>query len=237
MRTAILGSYVMESGGQNLLYFVDPQRVRRFERIAAIQRLFSSDPLQQHWPRLFLVRAYRAAGEKVKPLAALNSLLRDVDPVAHAGNRLYVVEEYTWVMRERGEPATALAEVERHLQNWPERYRMLLLARARLLVMLERWQEAERDMEDLFRQPPKSGWDYAHLSAACLVRGFLRERRGDKAGALEAWRIGLLNARVNSTKYQEVVTGGHAPIGGSIALLNAMMLGSLTNDISDADAE
>jgi tetratricopeptide (TPR) repeat protein len=236
IRAAILGKHLTQSGAQNLLYFVDAKSVRQFERVAAIHSLFNESLVDRNWSRLFLVRAYRASGEKERTLDMLNALLRDLDPVGNADFRLYVLEELAWVMRERGEPQRGLTEIDAALQSWPEPYRVLLLARARLLIMLGRWDEAERDIEELFRRPPATAWTYAHLSAACLVRGFLRERRGDIAGAQQAWRLGLMNSRVNADKYQQVTTGGGAMIGGSISILNAMILGSLTEDISDQDA-
>jgi tetratricopeptide (TPR) repeat protein len=236
IRAAILNAHISESGGQNMLYFVDPARVRRFERAADISSLLNDRSVERTWTRLFLVRAYRASGQGGKALDTLAALLKESNPETDAAFRSYVVEEYAWLMRERGEPARGLALVDQHFANWPESYRVLRLARARLLIALGSWEEAENDMEAWFRPAP-AGAGYARLSNACLVRGFLRERRGDTAGALEAWKLGLLNPTTNVRAYQEVLHGSPAAAGGGIALMNALLLGSLTNELTDVDAE
>jgi hypothetical protein len=66
-------------------------------------------------------------------------------------------------------------------------------------------------------------FDGQHLqqfNAACLLEGFLRERKGDKAGSLASWQRGKLEAR-----------------GGGVPLLQCMMLASLSGQMTDDRAK
>src|SRR6202040_994031 len=70
-----------------------------------------------------------------------------------------------------------------------------LVERARLHAALEKWDEAERDLDRFFAlQSEQARRSYHFHAAACLLQGFLRERRGDQAGALAAWRRGLVQS-------------------------------------------
>ena len=51
--------------------------------------------------------------------------------------------------------------------------------------------DAEKDCERFFAEVPRGRLHYTEFADACLVRGYLREQRGDHPGALAAWREGL----------------------------------------------
>src|SRR2546423_1150219 len=70
-------------------------------------------------------------------------------------------------------------------------YGALLVERARLHIALQEWEQAEKDLDELFRLLPDGKMSYYTLAAACIVKGFLRERRRDSAGAQEFWQRGL----------------------------------------------
>lgn len=102
--------------------------------------------------------------------------------------------DLVWMLIELKQPRRALDEVNRLLESafTVKEYRPLLIDRARLLIAQEKWAEAEKDVEAYFAQVDRKEADYADWADACLVRGLLRERRGDAKGAQEAWRLGLL---------------------------------------------
>ena len=72
------------------------------------------------------------------------------------------INEYSWLLRLQGQPREALAEVDRWLFEKPGVYRTtqlpLLLERARLHAALEEWEQAESDIEDLFRLTKRDRW-------------------------------------------------------------------------------
>jgi tetratricopeptide (TPR) repeat protein len=115
--------------------------------------------------------------------------------------------------------------------------------RARLEVAARQWQQAENDLDELFRRVRPGKMDYRQFSGACLLRGVLRERRGEQAGALEAWRQGLyrnwraeyLKDSPDAPPPSELLEGGRST--DSLGVMNALILGSLCDDLSDAEAE
>jgi hypothetical protein len=98
---------------------------------------------------------------------------------------------------------------------------LLLVDRARINAALQRWPEAEQDLDEFFRHLPAG--KPVECAMACLVQGFLRERRGDAAGAQEAWRRGWRAVRGNEAMKAVPTT--------------SWLLGSLANDLTDADVE
>ena len=116
------------------------------------------------------------------------------DPGLSSGYSRFVME-YGWVLRAVGEPEHALTQIDRWLFKSPGVYRkqfsVLLLERARIEWALGRPNDAEKDVETLFRLLTREEMSIYH-TPACLVRGFLRERRGDGVGALDAWKQGIL---------------------------------------------
>src|SRR5207248_2157787 len=103
----------------------------------------------------------------------------------------------------------------------------LLLERARLHAALSRWDDAEMDLEEFFRRAPPGSVHLRYWTQANLMLGFLRERRGDAAGARAAWRRGLPGAHpeYRGRKYNPSV----------LSYICELILASLTGDVSDAN--
>jgi WD40 repeat protein/tetratricopeptide (TPR) repeat protein len=226
LRTLILSTYVEQTRGLNF-YRPDPERIARLERAARAEEFLSG--LEGHNDvRWQLARAYRATGQADQALRLVEEVVRRASPDrSNIGNSSWL-EEYAWLLRLRGEPKRALEEVDRWLWEKPGVYREdflgLLLERARVHAALGQWDAAEKDLEDFSRlAPPGLRATPYYNDTACLLRGFLRERRGDAAGAARAWEEGVV-----PLAELDPLTGYEA--------LSYMMLASLANKLPDAEA-
>jgi hypothetical protein len=110
--------------------------------------------------------------------------------------------------------------------------------RARVRVALGPWQEAEADLDAAAKKASGNFSDYGAHASACLLRGFLLERRGDSAGALAAWRRGAYEnwrqARLKARPKDDLPPLGR--VAQSTWLLQGVMVGSLAGELSEADA-
>ncbi len=137
------------------------------------------------------------------------------------------VDEYCWLLSLAGRGEEALTRVDQYLSgafgDLTDANR-LLLARSRVLAGLGRWDEAEHDAEQWFQGVANR--DSPIFVTGSLVRGMLRERRGDVVGSLEAWREGL-----SSVDFSEL-----ASKNGSVVVA-AMIMGSLSGEMTEQQAE
>jgi tetratricopeptide (TPR) repeat protein len=224
LRTLILSTYVEQTRGLNF-YKPDPDRIPRLERATRAEEfLYGLDP--SNGVRWQLARAYCAAGQAGQALRLVEDVVR-ASNLGWAGFVGSWVEEYAWLLRLRGEPQRALEEVDKWLWEKPGVYREpflhLLLERARTNAALGRWEAAEKDIEDFLRLAPPGLRSTPYCNdTACLLRGFLRERRGDRAGAARAWGEGVVPVEELD------------PLSGYEAL-SYMMLASLANKLPDAE--
>ncbi len=142
-------------------------------------------------------------------------------------------EEYTAFLRLEQRAEQALAELDQGLLQKQGRVREgcapLLLDRFSVLAALERWDDAEKSVEDFFRLVEAGDFPARFWTRACLMRGYLRERRGDAAGAMAAWQLGLPHS--------------HPSLGWSldrtapIALAHQLILCALCDELSDTQVE
>jgi len=166
----------------------NPNLVRDLERCVAVEQLL--DPASRNvWTKFRLLRAYRMEGESDRAAA----FAREVFDAADSGAVVEQVE-FFWIQRLRGRSDMALAELDRRLfdpqHNLVPRLQWLLVERCRIHAAMKQWDDAGKDIEDYLRLAGnKPGPE------ACLLAGFLRQRRGDPKGALEAWRRGLPQVR------------------------------------------
>ena len=189
MRRAVLASYDI-SGLQHML--TDPDRLRNIERATSIRELLGCSDDERFALRLELLNVYRSSDKIDVALQLCAQWLREVPLNSAVGNQLAV--EYSILIRQaKGNLAAALNELDRRLYAAPAVIRPgcegLLLERARLLATLDRWSEAEDCLEELLRINPGQA-SYHTAYQVHLLRGFLREHRGDMFAARAAWKAG-----------------------------------------------
>jgi tetratricopeptide (TPR) repeat protein len=109
----------------------------------------------------------------------------------------------------------------------------LLLERCRVHAALSRWDQAEADLEEFFRLGPTDLVPYRIFCQACLMQGFLHERRGDRPGAVRAWRRGLFP---NWAPHLDAETRQHQ-FADLTERFHHLMLASLSNELGDADVQ
>ncbi|MBI1915280.1 MAG: protein kinase [Planctomycetes bacterium] len=209
--------------------FLDPQRAVRLERSGEVAKLLGIPWSQRGWNDLATERAYRIAGQMQPALRIVRAALEQDDPDALP---LVIVftGECCWLMREEGKAEAGLAELDRRLFEKPGVPRPallpLLVERSRLLVALNRKKEAEQDLETFLAKYPADG-EFRRSGAAWLQLGFLRQDRGDAEGAKAAWH------RAYERKGDDPLAG----LGGGIGLVNRLVAGALTNELTDEEAQ
>jgi hypothetical protein len=214
VRERILDAFRREDIHQKIK--VNPLRVANLERALAIESLFEAPADTRAETQRLLIEAHHAAGQLDKAAQMAEQLLASASLSPRL--RFLVNGDYAWLQIRRGDPNKALAELNRQMGRLGSRSYYLFIERARVLAAMNRWPEAEKDIDDFFRQSSAKTYPFAE---ACLVRGFLREREGDLAGAREAWRQGW-------RAIQET---------GDFGTLLAFILASLSGDLSEADTD
>ncbi len=231
-------------------YFTRPPAdlVRDCERAARTADLFQPEPLTRLDSRISLVKAYRLAGRQRQALEVTEELLRNQRQYCrleyYFGKTIF--HNHCWlVRRRRGGTREDLVAALKELDLWlftdskavrrDRNYSAyaLLSERARLHAALGEWDAAEKDLDLLLREQEKSPFRaYMAHAEACLLRGFLRERRGDDAGALRAWQQGLWSDwNKNNPDNRQPRSGG------GYTLLHLLILGSLTGELSDRETD
>jgi tetratricopeptide (TPR) repeat protein/predicted Ser/Thr protein kinase len=195
----ILGQYRM--GGVDWFVY-RPNRLRDLTRCDTVQEFFGATGPGGDWSdhdltRLYLCRAYELEGDRKRAIALAETLFGEHPSLTDdTGFRWFqICETYTWLLRLNGENHRALKELDLRLYARPGVYREqhvpLLVERARIHVALDQWEEADEDLAEFFRLKPLESRNYhIHHAAACLLRGFSYERRGDLAASRQAWREG-----------------------------------------------
>ena len=161
------------------------------------------------------------------------------------GDRANLLARVSWILREQGRPAEALNRLQSYVAARGDAAKIhapLLAERAAAYIALKQWEKAEADLQSFLA---REQWSYALYVQACLARGFLRERRGDAAGAVQAWQEGLLkNFQQQGTARQknlaETVIFKAAPgltSVGAIDTFNGTAVASLANDFATAEAD
>jgi WD40 repeat protein/tetratricopeptide (TPR) repeat protein len=224
-RDAILAEY-RPKGVYDFLRH-NPHRVRDLTRAAAVEQLLAAPRDRQLQTRLLLVQAYHVEEQIERAVMEAEKLLRD-PLVETPGERLELLHEYVWCLRRSPDRPAALEKarlvIDLHLfdsTGRPQRpYRVLYVDRARVHAARGEWDLAEKDLDELMDKDPPPERSSAYLEA-CLLRGFLRERRGDAAGAMEAWRQGY-----RATKKT-----------GTFHILYGSILASLSDQLTPKDAD
>jgi WD40 repeat protein len=223
-----------------------PRGLHNLERARLIQDFFGVPPPSRVALEQAFLRAYHIAGRLDDAARVARDLLanREYWPGGLDDlQRAILVEHYCWVLRERGSPAEALAQLEAQVLEGSGVYRSgffvpLLLERARDHVALGRWAEAEKDLDDYFARVPPGGGEYFHHAIGCLIRGFLRERRGDPAGARAAWRQGLYRDWWQAAARAHPAAPPPPLARASPAVLfHGLIVGSLAGELGESEAQ
>jgi tetratricopeptide (TPR) repeat protein len=184
--------------------------------------------------------AYSLGGRPAEAVRTFEEVLqRDRAALYREGLRASLVAEYCWALRQAGNPHKALAVVNEHLCERPGVYRpeclTLLITRARVSAALGQWDGMEQDLDELLSRVPAGQLPYVHFAGAWMMRGFLREQRGDAAGARAAWRLGLFK------RYP--ARAGKGPPPGPLGLdrINnagyGLLIAALADELTDADVD
>jgi serine/threonine-protein kinase len=248
VRGRIVTQFFRSLAGANRLA-VRPDAVAHAERLVQVSEFFRDGNFET---RRTLVRAYQATGQDDRAARYARDFLRgaaNLPPGVRRFDTLQMVMEYGRLLRSRGEPAPALAEVERWLAEAPDdsdpKAKALraeaLLERARDRAALGDRPGAERDVDACLGTLARPGVrNMYHLhSAAHLARGFLLEERGEAAGARAAWKEGCWGAwRAKLPEETRKEVPEQIPYDENLGrALEHVIMASLTGELSDAEAE
>jgi WD40 repeat protein len=201
----------------------DPQRARYLRRVLDVENLFQAPWQERVQSAHFLSKRYLLNGDTDQAVRTVEEVLQN--PELPENLVTLPVSDLVLALRERGDSDRALAELNRRLVETRGQYATavlpLLRLRARLHAARKEWDLAEKDLADFLRQLNPSEWRNGPMQRADaqLIRGFVRDQRGDSEGALQAWREGLKQIRG---------TPAHVSCEG-------FLLASLTNDLTEAD--
>jgi serine/threonine protein kinase/tetratricopeptide (TPR) repeat protein len=236
-RQAILDVYRASGAWWRVLWLTDAGDLQRLRKAISAQRLLDDDPRELRMTRWRVVDVKRALGSVEVASEALLELLEEPD--LSPDERVAFARDHAWISINQGEAATrkALRDVDGWLARPPQTPDLapLLLERSRLHAALGNWFEATEACEEFFKTATLEKLDYAIFADACLLRGFLLEHRGDRPGALEAWKAGLLRIRPRgllSAPRGRLLTG-IAMRNRTDAVTYSSMLASLTGEIND----
>jgi tetratricopeptide (TPR) repeat protein len=209
----------------------DPHRPRHCERALAVETYLQggaeASPEVRHL-KIIRVLVYHGAGQIDRALQFAKELLPNSLQSRDRDERR-ILQQYCWLTRlqaaqtgRRQELQEALRVLNAKIQSpadSPDSHfenPYLYVTRARLHVALDKWDDAEKDIDRFFSRarnmlPPVEPF---------ILRGFLFDRRGDRAGAERCWRDGW----EMSKRRKEGIT------------LPASILASFSGTFTDADA-
>jgi hypothetical protein len=132
------------------------------------------------------------------------------------------------LLRLNGDANRALEEINGQLSVGDRKERLgLLVERARIHAALGQLDAAERDLDELYGEIPAEQLAYRSHSAACLLRGFFAQQRGNDELARQAWLAGVpgkIHVSWNNISTTE-------------ELAHALVLASLTEEFGAGDVE
>jgi tetratricopeptide (TPR) repeat protein len=219
----------------------NPRLVRNAERAVEIADRFGADAAERVARRNQLMEACWLTGDVARARRVAEETLKLAEASLPPGT---TVTGPCWLLSRTGEARRALELFDRSLYVAPGKYRPEIspygiqdnmLQRAYLHAALDEWDEAEKDVDEALRTFARDPWWYNAYGPACLMKGFLCERRGDAAGAQAAWKRGRVKAWRKLAPPQFVADlAAHPNLG---AILPDLLMASLTDDFTDADLE
>ena len=228
--------------GLNVLFF-DPQHVKRLELLAPLVRNLDFSRRQRVVFALTLAVGYLMSDSPLQRDKALGvyeeTLARDWETARQEGLHLPLVEMYCWLLRLKGRTSQAIDVVDRCLWEKPgvcrEGCETLLLTQARNHAALGQWRAADNDLNALLARVPVERLPYHSFANACLLRGYVQQELGAPEDVVQAaWKLARLRLFApgkGGTSRDALRLAGVADV--QIALL----VGSLTNDLTRADME
>lgn len=206
-------------------YTHDPKRIEHLRRATDVEALLGPSGHVFYSASWNLLRSLEADDRLDEALELAEKMVGPGGPWENLAPSNWL-EDDAWLLCLGGRADEALARIDRRIFDASGKHREnaagMLFGRARVLATLGRWDEAEQSLDDWFQSTTMRD-SYSVYAMASLVRGFLREHRGDTTGAIEAWRSGYSPDDVS------VMTG--------TVLVANLMLGSLTGEMTDAQAE
>ncbi len=235
LRDRVLGHYRSYYQSSIISQMERPGFVADYERALAIEEYFHTPLEQRTIAKFYLFRAYVRGRQYDKALQTARALFKEM-PTPTADNRVWwhtLWEEYALLMRVENKTDAALKELDRDLFVLPGVQRAdcqpLLIERACLLASLKRFPDAESNLDEFFRQMKPGDYPARFWTRACLMRGFLRQRRGDQEGALAAWKLGLPSSDPGLAWLHDRIT--------PMALAQTAILCSLCDALPDNEVE
>jgi len=208
LKGLIRDAYIQEFSGVMLLGCT-PERVAKLERAAKATRLIETSHWRNSWVRWNLMRAKHWLGDYEAAERLAREMMSQIPE--EDGWHLLVAEERSWLLRLAGKAPAALQLVNGLLLDGkgrprPER-RLLLVERARILAAQEKWDEAEADLDLLYKIAPLKDLAYRQWAAGHLLRGFLAKRRGDEKTMAEAWNAAAVEPWYEATGQSQFPRG------------------------------
>jgi WD40 repeat protein len=207
MREAVLESYPPSSSN---LVFLDVVRVigrlESLDRVADLLQIEETEPARWCSIRFRLLRAYAMDGRTDSALALARTTLDRMEarPESERPASGQIFADYVWLLTGAGKAKEALAELEHRgpsVVGPAEGKKSVNLAlwRARVHWALGDLAAAEAAADEVIRaaaemtarRDPFAYWVHA---PGYMMKGLIRERRGDGAGAQAAWRAGTVKA-------------------------------------------
>jgi hypothetical protein len=226
--------------------------IAQIQRAVRVLEHLCESTSDRHAARRRLADGYRIFGRPELAVRELEALCND--PNLPLDEQVTFTRDLVWVLlAESTDPAenrlrraAVLIDDLWSRAGTGEQQRQLVLPlqidAARLRAAGGDWKGAEERLETYAQQVIKSSLstNYGDFAEACLLRGFVREALGDRAGAQDAWRKGLLSnwPRGALPLPPRRRTPGWLEINNrDNTLLYAVVIASLLDNLSDTDAD
>jgi hypothetical protein len=231
------------------LFLPNPKVVARLEEQVQVADMLGG--VNDQWGAHYgLARSRALVGadaQAAQSAAQAKALALESELAGYTGGCLPIwsARVHAWLQRRQGASQQALADLDAYTLKFADilrrlhpndpkiqmNYAPLGLERARLLTELKQWTAAENEVDAFLKLTPDPIGNYTFYGAAWLMKGFLCERRGANDEAQRAWKAGL------PSTYRSKVPGGETPTLGMEGMVCHAILASLTDQLSDADAE
>lgn len=233
-RLAAMNAYML-TGVEHLS--AGPDAIDRLERSDTVLRLVGGDLVFRVYAHVDMIQMLGKQRDFVQGMEKAEAFLKEI-PLGCNFDAQFL-EQYGMLARAAGDVKGPLQHVDRLLYKRAGVYRSeyylgLLVERARLHAAQGESVAAEADLDELDRArrevPDPHGRLPRFVAEAGLVRGFLRERRGDAAGAAAAWRAAMAELKA-APPFEHVDMNPYS-------VLTRTILASLTDTpLSDQEVE